>query len=175
MEINVSHLLKSPVGTTRSYDLDSGEVVRLDDENTATIRDGNVRLDRTNTGVLARGHATATVTLACARCLEPVEVMPSIEFAEEYEPSIDIASGRPLPAPENDLVFSIAPNHVLDLTEALRQNLIAALPIQPLCRSDCAGLCPVCGVNRNDTTCDCVVTDVHHPFASLAELLLDGS
>ena len=175
MEYNVSHLLKSPVGTTREYDLEPGSTLALDDETSATITGGHVRLDRTNVNILARGHAEATVGLSCARCLEPVEAHLSSDFAEEFAPSVDVSSGRALPAPADDMIFSISERHILDLGEALRQNLIAALPMQPLCRPDCAGLCPVCGANRNARDCGCVIDLEDHPFARLQELLRDGA
>lgn len=174
MEFNVSHLLKSAVGTTREYDLDPGERVALDEEMVALIEEGHVRLDRTNTGILARGHAYARVHLTCARCLDPVDVPVASEFAEEFEPSVDLASGAPLPAPENELAFTLSTRHILDLGEALRQNLLPALPLQALCRPECAGLCPSCGINRNLATCDCVIVDENHPLAALADLLREG-
>lgn len=175
MEYNVSHLLKSQVGTTREYDLDAGYTLPLDDEITATITGGHVRLDRTNVNILARGHVTATVTLICSRCLEPVRVPVSSDFTEQFAPSVDITSGRALPEPGNDLIFTISERHILDLGEAVRQNLVAALPIQPLCRPDCAGLCPVCGANRNAAACGCVVELEDHPFALLPQLLKNGT
>ncbi len=171
MDINVAQLLKSHVGAMREYDLEPGERVALDDDMIARVESGHVRLDRTNSGILARGSATASVNAACARCLNPVDVRQRIDFSVEYEPSIDIDSGKPLPAPENEMVFVISPNHLLDLGEALRQNILAALPISPLCRPDCAGLCPSCGANRNDEPCDCTVDGEHHPLAALAALL----
>ncbi len=174
MEYNVSHLLKSFVGETREYDIDPTELV-LDDETTAMIDGGHVRFDRTNSGLLARGHADATVSLTCARCLDPVAEPLRVEFTEEFEPTVDVATGRPLPASENELAFPIDEHHILDLGEALRQNLLAVLPIAPLCRPDCAGLCPVCGTNRNTDPCGHVVDDANHPLAGLAELLRETS
>lgn len=180
MQFNVSHLLKSPVGTTRDYEFDPGERLPLDAETMAIADGGHVRIDRTNTGILTRGHLDATVDLSCARCLDEAAATVGVDFAEEFEPSVDVTSGRPLPAPENDLTFTIDQNHQLDLGEALRQNVIAALPIQPLCRPDCAGLCPTCGANLNDGdgVCRCDRADeaplapgMTRPFAALAELL----
>jgi uncharacterized protein len=171
MEYNVSHLLKSPVGTTREYNIEPADLA-LDDETTAHIRDGHARFDRTNTGVLARGSVGATVTVSCARCLDPVDEPVDVGFTEEFEPTIDVSTGRPLPASENELAFPIDQHHILDLGEAIRQNMLAALPIAPLCRDDCAGLCPVCGVNRNTDPCACVADEANRPFAELPELLL---
>lgn len=174
MQYNVSQLLKNPVGTSREYELEP-DTLRLDAETSATVSAGHVRLDRTNTGILARGHVDATATLACSRCLEPAAVALAVDVAEEFEPAVDVTSGQPLPRPENDLIFRISQNHILDLGEALRQNLLASLPIQALCRPDCVGLCASCGANRNVAPCDCVVVDANHPFAALADLLKEGT
>lgn len=175
MQYNVSHLLKSPVGTARDYEIEPGERLRLDAETSADVIGGHVRLDRTNDGILARGHADATVNLTCSRCLEPAPTRLGVDFAEQYAPAIDVTSGHPLPKPEDEMVFTISQNHILDLREALRQNILASLPIQPLCRPDCAGLCPTCGANRNAAPCDCIVADENHPFAALADLLKEGT
>jgi uncharacterized protein len=61
------------------------------------------------------------------------------------------------------------------MDEALRQNLIPALPTQPLCQADCAGLYPTCGTNRNTTACGCETADAYRPFAALAELVARAS
>jgi uncharacterized protein len=89
------------------------------------------------------------------------------EFAEDFAPCVDALSGRPLPAPDDDLIFMLDRRQTLEMDEALRQNLVSALPIQPLCRVDCAGLCPTCRTNRNTATCDCETADAYYPFAEL--------
>jgi len=149
MQINVAQLLKWPVGTTRSYPIDGDEPLALDDTSTASIAGGKVRLDRIDGGILARGDVECSVELECARCLEQYSAPMQIHFEEEFAPSIDVNSGAPLPQPEDELIFVIGTSHVLDLGEAIRQNVIAALPIQPICTPACMGLCAICGVNRN--------------------------
>src|SRR5438874_13636844 len=81
MEYNVSHLLKSPVGTTREYDLDPGERLPLDEEIVAVIEEGHVRLDRPTTGILARGRDRSSVHLTCRRCLPPLDAPVAGHFA----------------------------------------------------------------------------------------------
>ena len=56
---------------------------------------------------------------------------------------------------EDDLGVSFYKDETLDLGELMREQFILALPMKPLCRADCAGLCPVCGMNRNRETCGC--------------------
>ncbi len=56
---------------------------------------------------------------------------------------------------EADTGVSFYKNDTIDLGEIMRDEFYLALPMKPLCRADCKGLCPVCGVNRNRETCTC--------------------
>lgn len=172
MQINVAQLLKWPVGTTRLHPIEAGQTLRLDDDTEMEITGGRVRLDRIDTGILARGDAEGRITLECSRCLEEFTSPVRVHFEESFAPSIEVHSGAPLPPPDDDLTFTIDANHILDLGEALRQNIIASLPIQPVCRAGCAGLCPICGGNRNDQPCTCESDqEGNRPFAALRGLL----
>ena len=172
MQINVAQLLKWPVGTTRSYPIDLDAPVILDDTSSATLTSGKVRLDRIDGGILARGDVECTVEMECGRCLEPYPAELRIHFEEEFAPSIDVGTGAPLPEPEDELIFRIDSGHVLDLAEAIRQNVIVALPIQPICEPSCLGLCAICGGNRNLNPCSCAVdSEGNRPFAALPGLL----
>ena len=66
--------------------------------------------------------------------------------------------------------FTIDRQHQLDLTEALRQGVLMARGLTPLCRPDCAGLCPSCGINRNDDRCDCAPPPPDPRWAALDDL-----
>ena len=72
---------------------------------------------------------------------------------------------------QGELIFPIGANGVLDLTEALREQILLALPMQPLCRADCQGLCVQCGKNLNEGTCDCVQDTIDPRLVKLKELL----
>jgi uncharacterized protein len=172
MQINVAQLLKWPVGTTRSYPIDVDEPLGLDETSAAALKSGKVRLDRIDGGILARGDVECSVELECGRCLEHFAAPFHIHFEEEFAPSIDVNSGAPLPKPDDELIFLIDSGHVLDLGEAIRQNIIAALPIQPICTPGCKGLCAICGGNRNLKPCTCSVqAEGNRPFAALHGLL----
>jgi uncharacterized metal-binding protein YceD (DUF177 family) len=172
MEYNVSDLLMSPLATTQSYDLPQGYRLALDEELVAVIEHGQVRLERTTAGIHPSGHVSARVSLSCARCLAMGDARVASEFAEDFAPCVDAQRGHPLPAPDDDLIFMLDRRQTLEMDEALRQNLVPALPIQPLCQADCAGLCPTCGANRNTASCGCETADVYRPFAELAELVV---
>jgi uncharacterized protein len=74
---------------------------------------------------------------------------------------------------EDEEAFSIDRNHIVDLSELIRQTLLVNLPLQPLCRAECAGLCPQCGKNLNEGPCDCPTETVDPRFAALESLLDD--
>ena len=61
-------------------------------------------------------------------------------------------------------------DQVLDLSEAVRQYALLALPMKPLCQEDCAGLCPQCGANLNGGSCSCGRDCISSPWAQLKSL-----
>lgn len=170
---NVSQLLKSDVGQARQYEFESDEPIDLEGDVANNLR-GTVRFMLTNFGILARIHADATLHLTCARCLEPFQTPTAVDFEEEYQPLIDIATGLPFQGPRSDTAFTITQNHTIDLTEALRQHLLLAVEIIPVCRDDCRGLCQTCGVNLNLEQCACPPPEVASPFAVLQHLLVEA-
>lgn len=137
MQIDVSQLLKEPVGSLRDYKV-SG-TVDLADDGSSRVQ-GEVRLTRTNRSILVKGKLYTEVELACARCLNLFSSPLVLSIEEEFFPVTDVASGVPLPPPDEAGYFTIDEHQVLDLTEAARQYALVAVPMKPLCRKDCAGL-----------------------------------
>ena len=167
MRINVSGLLKSSLGTKRDYPIDDN--VNIGDNKSRVW--GEVSLVRTNRGILAEADLSAEVEVTCCRCLQPFTANLALNFEEEYFPVIDIFSGASLILPEEPGCFTIDARHTLDLTEAVRQYILLAIPMKPLCREDCAGLCPVCGRNLNDDKCNCSVQEIDPRWSQLGKLL----
>jgi uncharacterized protein len=166
---NVSRLLKSDIGDSRSHSFARDTALDLD-EAEATGIEGQVKFTLTNFGIIASVQAKARLHLTCARCIEPFETAIEIGFDEEYQPVIDIASGLPSSAPRSDAASTISPNHIIDLDEAVRQDLLVAMELVPLCRPDCKGLCPECGANRNLEPCTCPPSEPPSPFVVLQTL-----
>jgi uncharacterized protein len=155
MQYNVAQLLKGPTGGTRHYTIHE-DVSDLDpDLQPLSNLDGKVTLIRTADGILVTGPLHLSVELTCSRCLEPFAFPLQFILEEEFRPSIDIVTGMHLPLTEGgEPATRIDAHHTLDLREVVRQQVLLALPINPVCRSKCAGLCPVCGKNWNEGTCD---------------------
>lgn len=154
LQSNVATLLREEIGATRSFDVD--ERVLVDERATHYERViGQVTLLRTREGVLVAAQLEGRDAASCSRCLRPIDVPVRIEIEEEFYPTVDIRTGAGLPAPTDPDAFRIDAHHVLDLEEAVRQYWAAALPMQPLCRPDCRGLCPRCGADLNEGPCSC--------------------
>ncbi|MGH2446993.1 MAG: YceD family protein [Chloroflexota bacterium] len=170
LQFNISQLLKGGVGEARSLEFQADSPLDLDGTAARDIH-GEVRLTLTNFGVLARGEAAATLDLTCSRCLEAFELTVAISFEEEFQPSIDISSGLPSRVPRLEGSFPISSNHTIDLREPLRQQFLLAIDLIPVCDEACKGLCPTCGVNLNQQTCDCEPEPQDSPLAVLQTLL----
>jgi uncharacterized protein len=169
---NVSQLMRERVGSRREYRISEPSVV-LERGASPISLEGPVLLTRTQRGMLVQARLVTTVRDQCSRCLRDVEYPVRLEIEEEYFPTIDPVTGARLPDPEDPEAFRIDERHHLDLTGAVREYLVAAAVMQPLCRPDCAGLCPVCGADRNTTRCDCRVGDEDPRWAVLAQLRSD--
>jgi uncharacterized protein len=152
MQINIAQLLKSSIGTERVYQID--EFIEINDSNVKVK--GDIKLIRTDRGILASARIEAEVGIECSRCLEVFHYPVKLKFEEEYFPTIDVVSGLPVETPEEqDGGFTIDRNHVIDLDDAIREYVILATPMKPLCKDDCSGLCPECGENLNKGSCHC--------------------
>ena len=167
MTFNVATLLQEPVGSRRRARLD-GEPLAAPAEGWRGEVSGTVELLRTVRGVLVRARLRSAAALECARCLEPFEAALELDIAEEFVPAADPLTGEPVEAAADEL--RIDARHVLDLGEAVRQYEQTAIPLRPVCRPGCAGLCPECGRNRNEDRCDCAGGVTDGPFAALAGL-----
>ena len=155
MQVNVAQLLKERPGATRLMELD-GPALELADAASAVVR-GELALTRTDRGIWASGALAISVEGVCSRCLVPFTYWVEVRVDDEFLPSVDPVTGAELRhAAEADAdIHSIDAQHVLDLTDAMRQYRQAALPLAPVCREECRGICPECGTDLNETTCGC--------------------
>jgi len=164
MKINVAQMLKEPVGAVRHVTLD--EAV----ENGLPVR-GEVQLLRTNRSILVTGKLDAVSHEACSRCLEEFECHLPLELEEEFFIVRDPVTGALLEQPGDPGAFTVDEENTLDIGEAVRQYRLLAEPMKPVCREDCAGLCPQCGCNLNLSTCDCTPVRADSLWAPLQDLL----
>jgi len=143
LRINVGFLIHQPAGTFREIHFDLPEGFTCQDFYVTQLN-GITRLSRTPQGILAECDFTACHPVTCSRCLEEMQQTLKTHFEELY--SID-----PHPTVEADFVISEDGN--IDFAPILREYLLLELPISPICREDCKGLCGICGENLNLKSC----------------------
>jgi uncharacterized protein len=168
MDMNVSQLLRDPIGSTRAYHID--EVVDITGDGNNQKIQGDCHLLRTQRSIFVKCALKTEVELTCSRCLCNYRHPLKIKFEEEFFPTLDAENGTPLPPPEDAGAFTIDEQHTLDLTEAVLQYSLLAIPMKALCKKDCAGLCPTCGKNLNQGKCHCPTADTDPRWSKLAEL-----
>jgi uncharacterized protein len=172
IRFNVAGMLQEPPGATREVALRDRYLSAGADVELAGPVDGILRLQRTNRGILLRGSVDAPVRRTCSRCLDPFVETVHLELAEEFLPSVDPQRGVPLPPPASDEeALLIDPQHQIDLTPILHDELVLSEPMHALCRADCPGLCPGCGRHMEVGSCDCVTDEPDPRLAALARLL----
>jgi uncharacterized protein len=169
LELNVSQLLQEPVGATREYKFDEAADI-TGDGNPHRVQ-GECGLLRTRLGILVKCALESEIELTCGRCLSRFRYPLKISFEEEFLPTIDVTSGMPLPQAEDGGAFMIDEHHILDLAEAARQYAVMTVPMKPLCRTDCAGLCQKCGKNLNLGDCGCPTEEIDPRWSELTKLL----
>jgi len=162
IKFNLARLLEEPVGSRMSFDLDEGQQILAEDLCVDFVR-GTIEFTRINRGILSTGHLYSQVSLQCARCLET--------FSQPIDLYLETQFGMPRMKPRDSPIFLIGVNGILDLSEALREQILLDLPMQPLCKPDCRGLCPECGKNLNEGPCDCMKEVIDPRLARLKELL----
>ncbi len=121
----------------------------------------DLELESTQDSITVRGALRGSWAGPCRRCLRPLSGVAVADVDERYQRELT-----------DDDAFPIEANQ-LDLVPMVRQAMLLELDAERLCDEACAGLCPVCGVDRNDAACDCVV-EVRDPrWAALDGLVLD--
>ncbi len=122
--------------------------------------------------VRVEGEASATLTVPCARCLEPsqVKVCGPFSFVVNRMPlGVALPEGEEeAEEGEEEFIFVEHTATSIDITAFVRDAIILALPLRVLCREDCKGLCVVCGKNRNEGECGCETRETDPRWRALA-------
>jgi uncharacterized protein len=101
------------------------------------------------------GELATTLQLACARCLDPVTQQISHHFDLLYRPQGTDAGREELSVTAAEAEVSYYQGEGLLLEDALREQVLLCVPLKVICKQDCKGLCPHCGVNLNQQQCSC--------------------
>ena len=116
------------------------------------------------------GRVQTTLEMKCSRCLEPFMVPVDQEFDLRYQPHTVNGGEGEREIEEDDLTTAFYENDEIDLGQLTHEQFVLSLPMKPLCGDACKGLCPVCGINLNKSTCDCKPVWEDPRLAALREL-----
>jgi len=171
---NVAGLLHEPSGATRDARLRDHYVNLGPDVELAGPLDADLRIQRTNRGVLLRGEVRAPLRRTCSRCNDAFVEEVSVPIDEEFLPTVDHETGAPIAAePGDEEALHIDRHHEISLTRVLHDELALTEPMHPLCRPDCPGLCVECGEKLDRGDHDHGGPEIDPRLASLAALLPD--
>ncbi len=149
--------------------LDLGESAGVWD-GPAVVR-AQLHVGRSGRGVIIGGSFSGSMTLVCSRCVEPFSYQAADRFDVYCEPSASTLHGEEHKLGEDDLDVTYLEEGRINTDQLLRENLLLTLPVQPICRADCRGLCPQCGTNWNVGACQCEARPVDPRLSVLRKLL----
>ena len=129
---------------------------------------GKVRL--AGNEVFVNGHVETRAQVECDRCLKPVELPVSADFALEYISGADYESSAVAELTEAEMSVSVFDGEAIDVDEIVKEQILLAVPTRMLCREDCKGICPECGTDLNSGECACKKDDIDPRWAALKNL-----
>ncbi len=132
-----------------------------------------VHLRRLNQRIFMAGTVAARFVFECDRCLSQYENPRQLEFKLEIEMAGAEEPGKEHACSENEMDTMFVSEPMVDIYSILRQQVLLTIPLKHLCREDCQGLCPGCGVNSNEAECVCDRASSQSPFGILASLKKD--
>ncbi|MGH9417444.1 MAG: YceD family protein [Terriglobales bacterium] len=153
IEVTLLRLHPVPFDLRLRADRDRAELATLPEVSGEVRFQGEARL--VGEGMRLRGHLHGEIAPACARCLEPIPIEIERDLDLLYQPESVIGESVEVEIHTADAEVAFFAGAGVDVAEVAREQLLLALPLQPLCRPACRGLCPHCGANLNAGSCAC--------------------
>jgi uncharacterized protein len=129
---------------------------------------GKVRLSGNE--VFVSGHVDTRAQVECDRCLQPVEAPVSADFTLDYITGSEYESSEVAELTEAEMSVAVFDGEGLDVDEIVKEQILLAVPTRMLCREDCKGICPECGIDRNTGECSCGADNIDPRWAALKNL-----
>jgi uncharacterized protein len=143
----VAGLLGDAFGSTRTIPVGPVALEPREGLDPSSPLVGELRLGRTNRGLVVRADVATSLATTCSRCLRPIDVPIRLTIDEEVLPSVELSTGAPVDTEAEPEAVRLTDHHELDIGPLVWDAISLAEPIAPLCRPDCPGLCEVCGAD----------------------------
>lgn len=164
MQLNISQL---PDGI---YHHELSELVfRADEETTVTNLYVKVTVDKAFSSLQVKLDTAFSISLLCDRCLENCECKLHNRYSFVYSRSQDMANEDL----NDEIRFLPTDQNIIDLHDDICQSIILGTPMKVICKDDCKGLCTVCGINKNKSTCTCNEKTIDPRWESLLNIKVE--
>ncbi|MFO0753352.1 MAG: DUF177 domain-containing protein [Thermodesulfovibrionales bacterium] len=131
----------------------------------------SLRIEKREAEVLVQGEVQAEVELQCSRCLQGFTVPVRSSLSVVYDPAESISREENYSLKGDELDMGFYRNDTLDLNDLLLEQMLLNIPMKPLCRPDCKGICPQCGKDLTAEKCACEVSEIDPRMKVLEQLL----
>jgi uncharacterized protein len=159
--LNVGFIVNNDVGFSVDFPFDFDRIKVSDDLDLCNFR-GTANIGRTPQGLLLTGQFEATLLAECARCLSEFNHTVHWEMTELYAFNKKSVTDSGLVLPDDAQI---------DLAPLIRDYALTEIPISPICKDDCKGLCSTCGQDLNKKDCGHRTDSNDSPFSVLKDLL----
>jgi uncharacterized protein len=163
LQLNVGFIAQQSVGYSREFQFEHPTLFLPPDLALENV-EGIIKVSRTSEGLLFRGKFQGFTDAVCGRCLGDFKQLLKTDFAELYTFQSHAKEDTELIYPDEG---------VIDIGPVLREYLLLEFPINPICKTECLGLCAICGNNLNHEICDHGPAPID-PRLSVLKSLLDG-
>jgi uncharacterized protein len=168
LRITLAELELHRVTASESYDPGSLDFRGAEFRQTAPVK-LNITAELVAEEIRIRGHLATRLEANCDRCLRVVETPLSHDFDLFYRPMQSLTEEEEVEVPPAELEVGFYSCDGIETADVAMEQVILSVPMKVICNEECRGLCPVCGVNRNLTQCECAPPRRDSPFASLQE------
>lgn len=161
MRIEIDKLEQTEGRFAHAY---GSEELALDDDRARLIEPPRVSgtVSRDGNQLFLRGRLSAVAQVDCDRCLKPVDLPVNMKFNLRYVTAEEYASIHAAELEDEDLALSVFDGEAIDVDEVAREQVLLEVPLRTLCREDCKGFCPECGVDRNRKDCSCQTAEMRN-------------
>ena len=163
MRINILDIPEE--GLEQEFDLP----ITINDNAIPDAASARIKLLRFGKKILVDGAVKVNISLKCSRCLNDYSCPVDLDFREEYTPADETEPGsrKELSGDQMDIGFYVGEE--IDLAGIVKEQVLLEVPMKPLCKNDCRGLCSKCGADINMQTCNCKDDHIDPRLAPLAK------
>lgn len=164
MRITVSSIPEGGIEEELRLPVDLGDVKLKEDVQVF------LRVSKSGSEVLVEGRFRFVAFLVCSRCLKEFSFPIKNNFSIEYSPYRELSKEKEHELTREELDVNFYHNDEIDIEDLIREQIFLFVPMRPLCKSDCQGICPQCGTNLNEISCGCSSEKIDHRLAPLKKL-----